>query len=261
MQAPITLSVPLQPILDGIFLPLSWRTVGSSRRPFHLHAVHRKWGLQSGQQLAILRVQKMRVGGRTSNSFAPALCCNHRLAASRGASSAASQPCLSVYLFAQTQNELLRSTIFHICLLWWRALVLYGDVSKLMQEALTALQTTILVFYQHGDFRAFLVDIGWRKLCQEPIGVYFCHPLLRFFHHARQENPSLARWKPARVEHSHPPSILLESVSRRRLIDFGTLGMSDTFPTFLHNLLSLSLNTIAQRSKSQSCTSRSCLQN
>ena len=55
---PITLRVLLQPILDGVFLPLSCRTVGSSRRPFHLHAVHRKWSLQSGQQFAILRVQK-----------------------------------------------------------------------------------------------------------------------------------------------------------------------------------------------------------
>ena len=71
-------------------------------------------------------------------------------------------------LFVQTQNDLLRSTIFHISSLWCRALALYGDVSKLMQEALAALNTTIPVLYQHGDFGAFLVEIDWSKHCQDP---------------------------------------------------------------------------------------------
>ena len=47
-----------------------------------------------------------------------------------------------------------------------RALVLYGKVPKLMQEALTALHTAIPVLYQHGDFR---------QHCRGPIGVCLCH--------------------------------------------------------------------------------------
>ena len=90
-----------------------------------------------------------------------------------------------------------------------------------------------------------------RKHCQGLIGVHFCHQLPCFFH-ARQENPP--PWRGG-------PTILLESVSRRRLIDLGTLGMSDMCPTFLHNVLFLSLNSFARRSRSQSCDSRSCLQN
>ena len=177
---------------SGVFLPLSCRMVGSSRRPFSLQAVHHR------ATTCISSRPAMRVGGRTL----PHLLCATIIVSLRLAVRVPPLPnlvCLCIVLFAQTQNDLLRSTIFHISSLWCRALVLYGSVSKLMQEALTALHTTIPFLYQHGDFGAFLVDIDWHKHCQGPIGVHFCYQLLRFFH-ARHENPLLGAVEtPARV--------------------------------------------------------------
>ena len=113
-----------------------------------------------------------------------------------------------------------------------------------MQEALAALNTTIPVLYQHEDFRALLVDIEGRKHCQGPIGVHLCHQLFRLFH-ARQENHLLGAVETrGSVFHSDTTSVLLECVPWRRLIDIGTFGMSDTFPTFFRNLLFLSLNSL-----------------
>ena len=195
----------------------------------------------------------MRVGGRTSNASTSALCCNHRLAATHGASAATSQPCLSVccLLRLTTICFVPPSFTFPPC----GAVLCH--VSKLTQEALTALHTTIPILPQHRDFRALLVDVDLGPKTRWSASPPSTPSLLS----RSPRNPSLARCKPARAGSTLTPPILLESVSRRRLIGLGTLGMSDTFPTFLHNLLFLSLNTFARRSRSQGCASRSCLQN
>ena len=112
--------------------------VGSSRRPFHLHAVHAIWATTCNSQTS-------RCDSRCQLRCFPTL--------------------FVCVLFAQTQNDWLRSTIFHTSSLWCWALVL----ERLPADAaLSALHTTIPVLYQHRDFRALLVDADWREHCQGP---------------------------------------------------------------------------------------------
>ena len=95
----------------------------------------------------------------------------------------------------------------------------------------------------HGSSNLWCVTTATDSMCFVPpsftlpdgsaynhSGVHLCHQLFRIFH-ARQADPLHGAVESREsVFHSHAPSVFLESVPWRRLVDIGTCGMSDTFP-------------------------------
>ena len=104
------------------FPPLSCRMVGSSRRLFHSHAVHHRRAGNLGHNLQHSAPSNARHRTHiehfhTSSVLQPSSRCDSRCQFRRF-------PTLFVCeMFAGTQNDLLRSTIFHTSSLWCRALV------------------------------------------------------------------------------------------------------------------------------------------